>query len=102
MPGRLLAGNAVERTDTAKQATGAIPSMSGGTQQLVAANAARAALYVSNTSAANKMWLGLGTTAAANAGIMIPPNTTFGPLTAFTGVVNIIGTAADTVAFCEI
>lgn len=99
---RLLAGFAVERTDAARVGSGTIPSLTGSTQTLVAGNPARVALYVSNPGAVNKMFLGLGANAAVNAGIMVAPGQTVGPITAFTGNVQIIGTAADTAAYCEI
>lgn len=96
----LVAGQAIVGSDTAKQGTGTL-ALSGASQSLVAANTGRAILYVSNTSAANKMFLSLGGTAVANSGIMIPPNTTI-PVTGFLGAVAIIGTAADNVAFAEV
>lgn len=97
---RRIYASAPRDTDTAKQGAGT-KALTGGSDSLVAANKDRVFLYVSNTSAANKMFLGLGVAAAASSGIMIPPNMTV-PVEGFTGAVNIIGTAADVAAFAEI
>lgn len=98
---RLLAGTAVERTDVAKNPNGGF-ALNGANQALVAANKDRVSLIVSNTSAANKMFLALnGVAAAANTGILVPPNSTI-TLNGYSGAVNIIGTAADVVTFAEI
>lgn len=97
---RTVAGGGVERTDVAKIGNGN-RALTGGSDSLTASNNARVGLFVSNPGAANKMFVSLGAAAANNVGIMIPPGQTV-YIPGFTGAVNIFGTAADQVAFCEI
>lgn len=97
--GRTISGQQVVSTDTAKQGAPAPITLSGASQALVAANKDRVALIVTAPAAA--ITLALGAPAAANNGIVVPPNTVF-VLNGYTGAVNVIGTAAQVVAFAEI
>lgn len=98
---RQVSGQHIEKSDTAKTPAGTL-TLSGASQQVVPANTSRSALYVSNTSAANKMFLALGAVAAvASAGVMIPANTTLDILN-YSGEVRVIGTAADVLSFSEV
>lgn len=96
---RTVAGAGTERTDVAKAGQGTLV-LSGATQSLVAANNARVALYV--TAPAASVALSLGSAAAViTQGLLIPPNTVV-KLDGYSGAVQIIGTAAQVVAFAEI
>jgi hypothetical protein len=97
---RRIYTSAPRDTDTAKNGAGTL-ALNGASQTLMAANKDRVFAYVSNTAAANKMFVALGPIAALNTGIMVPPNTTI-PIEGYTGQVTIFGTAADVAAFAEI
>lgn len=96
---RTVAGAGTERTDTAKQGQGTLV-LTGATQSFVPANNARVALIITAPAAA--IALSLGSAAAVlTQGILIPANTMF-VLNGYSGAVQVIGTAAQVVAFAEI
>lgn len=95
---RLLAGTGVERTDVAKNGVGQV-TLTGGSDALVAANKDRVALYVSAPAA--DIALAFGVAAQASKGVIVRANTTE-KIDGFTGAVNVIGTAAQTVAFIDL
>lgn len=97
---RVLSGQQVERTDVAKMPFGAA-AHTGAAFNLVSANANRVAIWISNQSGANVMYIGLGTGVTANNGIVLRPNETR-EIRGYTGVISIIGTAADIVSYAEL
>lgn len=74
--------------------------MSGASQSLVLRSPMRQTLLVSNHAAANPIFLALGPTAVANQGIRLNAGQSL-PISGYTGVVSVIGTAADVVGFVE-
>lgn len=96
---RLLAGTGVERTDVAKNGNGTLV-LSGATQQLVAANKDRVALYVTAPAALINMSLGAAAAAAAQ-GLQVP-GAQLVKIDGYTGAIQVIGTVAQVVAFAEV
>src|SRR4051812_10363464 len=97
---RLLAGQAIERTDVAKNPGSAV-ALTGSTQVAVAANKDRVNLWLSNLSGANVMWLSLGGTAVASSGLRLAANAVIN-IDGYSGAVSVIGTAADVLGVVEI
>lgn len=96
----------VGRVSDAKNGGQAL-SLTGASQAVAGPNPGRAALYVSNMSAANPMFLAFGTaaaatpTAVASSGIRLAPGQTL-VIEAYTGAVAVIGTAADVLGIVEL
>jgi len=96
---RTVAGAGTERTDAAKNGQGTLV-LSGATQSLVATNNARVALYVTAPAAAINLSLGSAAAVAAQ-GLQIPPNTLV-KIDGYSGPNQVIGTAAQVVAFAAV
>lgn len=96
----------VGRVSDAKNGGSAL-TLTGASQAVVGPNPGRAALYLSNLSAANPMFLAFGTaaaatpTAVATSGFRLAPNERV-VIEAYTGAVAVIGTAADVLGIVEL